>query len=268
MSRRLASLCLALLTSVGCGDDATSTTGSGGGSDGSGGGTTTASTGGAGTGGSTLDGPGPGETCDVFAQDCADPAAPKCTVDFVDPTELPSTCQAALGDAALGDLCDRPDGTPGIDTCAPGLFCGLLGQPLSNPQTRACLEDCNEPTDCGADEFCFRLGGPAAPDARLYGVCTGTCDPFDASPCPVSLTRCVPALTIAGAIGWACVPAPASAAEGEACMSDLDCGPLLGCDPASQLCAPSCDDTHPCTPPATCVYGSMVLGVCGTDPTM
>lgn len=268
MSRRIAVLWIAGLALAGCADDISSTPGNGGtggsavtdGAGGSAGDTTT--TGGAATGGAPDTGPGPGEPCDVFAQDCADPAAPKCAVDFSDPTELPSTCQPALGDDMFGELCERPDGTPGIDTCAPGLFCGFFGQPLSDPQTRQCLEDCNATSACGADRICFRLAGPAAPDARLYGVCADGCDPFSPSPCAVPLNKCVPGLAIAGDVGWTCVPAPADGAEGDACMADLDCGPLLACNPDTQACAPVCDAGHPCTAPATCVEGLSLLGLC------
>lgn len=280
MSRRIAALWFVGLALAGCGDDTSTSSGAGGAgggavTDGAGGvggkdeagGATTTSSGGAGTGGANA-GPGPGEPCDVFAQDCADPTAPKCTVDFVDPTELPSTCQAALGDDMLGDLCDRPDNTPGIDTCASGLFCAFFGQPFATPQTRQCVEDCNEASDCGADQFCYRLGGPAAPDARLYGVCAGTCDPFEASPCSIALNKCAPGLTTAGDISWTCMPAPASGAAGDACMTDLDCGPLLACDPTALQCTPTCDASHPCTAPATCTEGFGVLGLCLPGPPM
>lgn len=279
MSRRIAALWVAGLALAACGDDSPTPSGGGaggsnvtdgasgpGGADGSGGLTTT--TGGAGTGGETNAGPGPGEPCDVLAQDCADPAAPKCTVDFADPSELPSTCQPTFGSDMLGDLCERPDNTPGVDTCVPGLFCAFFGQPLSNPQTRQCVEDCNDASDCEASQFCYRLAGPPAPDARLYGVCADRCDPFDPAPCPIALNKCAASPNIAGDLAWACVPGSASGVAGDACMTDLDCAPLLACDPVALACTPTCDATHPCAAQATCTEGLGPLGLCLPGPTM
>ncbi len=51
------------------------------------------------------DGPGAGEACDVYAQDCADPAAPKCTLDFSGRVDMPTVCDKPLGKQQLGESC-------------------------------------------------------------------------------------------------------------------------------------------------------------------
>ncbi len=245
-----------------CGDDtgttgASSTTGTGG----SGGGATTSSTGGQGTGGTVLDGPGLGEACDVMAQNCADPSAPKCTLDFSDMEHLPATCQQSYGDAMLDAACTNPTMMGGIDTCAPGMICGHFQGPH-------CYAHCESQGDCPGDHYCSRINSPTDdfdPDTRLIGACLPSCEFFDASTCATGL-KCLSNTEVTGVKGFTCFTA-GTGDVGDACTKNVDCKPLLGCDLSIMTCAPFCDPTHTCPVNTACAgFSGGDIGICRGAP--
>lgn len=253
-----------------CGDD---TAPAGGQAPAGGGGTTStggeASGGQPGTGGAGGAGGAPalhptaGEACDVMEQNCVDPAAPKCVLDFSDKKELPSTCAEALGDAQLGESCTRPDGVTGQDTCAPGLLCNHIDVPASDPDGR-CRPLCDANDQCPDGEWCFRLNRldpntQFEPNTRLVGHCTVSCDGVFSDTCQPG-TKCLASNDIADTRRYSCFSSSDKPA-GEACTSNNDCAPGLGCD---QICRPFCDATHPCGSNESC--GAIPLGLCYGPP--
>jgi len=263
------SLCAAALM-AGCGDDSSATGGGGAGGASGGGGEAQAgapSTGGGGAGGAEGGAPplhpGPGEDCDLMLQNCADPAAPKCTLSNMPPGEFPSTCQELHGSAALGEDCTILDTTFGKDTCAPGLICSPIERPQGSTMT--CKPLCDSEDDCDADQFCARFNDSSMleEDTRLIGMCLNECEFFDsAGTCPAD-TKCVHGGTIEFTFGFACI-GYGGGVEGDACTSTGQCGVEMIC--RSGFCRYGCDEENPCPPGRSCNPLNSVMRVCEAPP--
>lgn len=258
---------LSLTALPACGDDTGAVAGQapsgGGGATSTGGATTGGQPGIGGSSGAAPLHPAAGEACDVMAQDCADPAAPKCVLDFSDKLELPSTCAEASGDANKDEPCTLVDGVTGHDTCAPGLFCNHIDVPASDPEGR-CRPLCDANEQCPDTEWCFRLNrhDPDTmfePDTRLVGHCTISCDGVFSDTCQPG-TKCLASNDIADTLRYSCFSSD-DKPEGATCTSNNDCAPGLGCN---QVCRPFCDAAHPCGANETC--SAVPIGLCFGPP--
>ncbi|MBK8259346.1 MAG: hypothetical protein IPK82_42665 [Polyangiaceae bacterium] len=237
---------LGLFTTACDGDEtsgsAGSTTGGSGGST-----TSTSSSGGAGgTGGMPMN-PDP---CDAVNNNCVEAEASKCTLSVDSAGAVEAHCEAPLGDAQLGEDCERPEDEFGQDTCAPGLLCAKYAKPKTDPVTRACMTLCDSANACSADEACIAFFDFS------YGVCGQQCEPFT-GPCGADPTQvCRLGVNVdhenilfCGQIG--------SKKLGDACTSNEDCGQdqaCFGSAAAGYFCRSMCDDAHLCdTPSDACV---------------
>ncbi|MFO0611573.1 MAG: hypothetical protein U0414_03220 [Polyangiaceae bacterium] len=196
--------------------------------------------------------PGPGEPCDVVAQDCADPAAPKCIVQGIPQNTPEAVCAEAFGAVAEGELCERPTNEPSIDTCAPRGFCSRGGFPTETPQRRACRDLCKTGADCPASAMCYWLTPAAAANQPAYGICIERCDPLataceDAEPG----TGCTTAVDTEGGFTTVC-DLVGTGVDGATCASPIDCAPGFTCD-GTLTCRAYCGDaTHTCPMGYTC----------------
>lgn len=251
-------------TSTSSTGSSTSTTGAGGAGLGGAGGSVGGSGGVGGAGGAK--GPGPGESCDPVAQDCADPAASKCEIDYATQPELPAKCVAPLGDAKAGEACTRPTNQAGIDTCADA-YCSMIEHPRADPQERSCRSFCNSNAMCGDGAFCSRLnvpkGGvnaPMPPGVRMLGLCVKQCDLWAPDPCAPD-TRCVPVYDVENTQGKTLCIGYGKAQQGDACSAPEDCDLGLMC--FGQVCQPDCNDKHPTCPNGmTCAANGAAIGMC------
>ena len=256
---------LSLLVSTGlltaaCGGGDTS--GSGGATTTSSGGstsTTTSDTGGGGSGGTGGAGgmavnPDP---CDPIHNDCVEAEASKCTLTLDAEQFATPMCAPPVGDAQLGEDCERPDNQPGHDTCAAGLYCGKYPKPKADPQTRACMTLCDPSNPCSADQTCIFL------TTNPYGLCAEKCEPFTGS-CGADSTRACELLrTVDGDPTFLCGP-PGSKKADEACKFFDGCEANHVCKDGA--CHPICDDAHLCgAPDDACLlfYGSPVTSAFG-----
>ena len=218
--------------------------------------------------------PGAGEHCDLFAQDCADPAAPKCRVDYSDPSYVVGICDALLGSAGNEEECERPTGQIGIDTCDKGLYCSYLGVAYSDPQKRVCRPLCDRSSMCDADEKCTVINqavGAAFPDDMPYvGYCAPSgCSLFDAASCDAGL-KCVDVAITENEPAFVCVPS-AGLTKGTACTTAYECAGGMGCmtaaGPDHNTCQPYCDSAHAtCDPGQTCTVLDLGASICQTVP--
>lgn len=194
--------------------------------------TTSATTG---TGGAAMN-PDP---CDPLAQDCVEAVASKCTVHLGDMGAISADCEAPLGDKKLDEICLRPTGEAGVDTCEKGLYCAFFGNPVSSPQQRSCLALCDAPGSCAQGKECAGIG-----DSTL-GVCGPVCAPYTAA-CGAG-TKCSVVGLVGGDAGFLCTPLGTKAA-GEACAGALECGADMGCRNfgAGFVCTSYCNDAHLC----------------------
>nr|MDQ3035303.1 hypothetical protein [Myxococcota bacterium] len=145
-----------------------------------------------------------------------------------------------IGDRARDQACVT--GGSGIDDCGAGLTCsaGSLGDDML-----VCRPICSASADCAAGEACRWYALTAPP----VGYCIPGCTLFGTE-CPAFAT-CDGATTLdaAGAIedGLAC-RAIGTTAPGEVCHRSIDCTADHSCARVGTdyVCAPLCDDTHPC----------------------
>lgn len=187
-------------------------------------------------------------TCDPIAQDCTDPARPKCSI-TVDANGTLPRCVQSLGAKKEGEACLRlgaGTAAQGHDDCARGLFCTFIGaaQALADPP-RACRRFCRADKDCGASAMCVRLDGVDPAD----GACVPTCTLFG-SDCPMGMACAYPTSDVDGADYFATCRSAGAVADGAPCASQLDCGSGSFClDPSfgnQAACTPICDANHPC----------------------
>jgi hypothetical protein len=175
-------------------------------------------------------------------QDCADEVNAKCTVEGA--TTGHTWCVPVWGDAAVGESCTRPTGTPGLDTCEVGAYCGNFGQPT--PQDRICWSLCEVQADCASEgDHCQAVGADGA------GLCIPDCEPFG-SDCN-SANQCTWTLTPEGGPVFYCAFI-GTAKEGESCASDT-CAEGLWCTTVASgvvQCRPTCDDAHACAADQRC----------------
>jgi hypothetical protein len=236
-----------------------------------------AAAGASGAAGSADAGPGAGDPCDVFMQDCVDPKAPKCTLDVTaDPIAMDSTCEPSLGTQKDHEPCERPNDSPGVDTCDKGLWCSAINHVVATPQERECRKLCKASSECSTGEACVRLNdsdpsGNYPAGTRIVGACFDTCpDIFDQSNC-VADHKCLsdfePDLKTMVTI---CLPA-GTAKVGESCKANDDCAGAAGCmlDPGPDhgTCQPWCDNSahKTCAAGQTCLgFQNEAFGICAT----
>lgn len=198
-------------------------------------GTTTSTTGTGGAGGAAMN-PDP---CDPLAQDCVEALASKCTIHLGDTGALSAACEAPLGDKKLDEICQRPTGEAGVDTCEKGLYCAFYGNPASSPQQRSCLALCDTLGSCAQGKECAGIGD------NTLGICAPVCAPYTAA-CGAG-TKCGVQGLVGGDAGFICTPLGTKAA-GEACAGALECGADMGCRNfgAGFVCTAYCNDAHLC----------------------
>ncbi len=229
----------------------------------------------------TLDAVDPGTSligyaaaCDIDAQDCG--AGKRCT--FADDGGAVKRTCVDLADqpAAQDEVCTRPNGLLGHDTCAAGLFCSFYGgRHLSGSgdtatYERVCSPLCAAADDCGEQGRCMYLSD------SLYermGYCRPSCaDPFGTS-CGDD-QKCAPQARIEGGFITTLICTPAGpAAAGEGCTYNTDCGVGHACAQnanAALVCTPYCDAAHACAPGYQCDPLSLDepvlgLGLCRPD---
>jgi hypothetical protein len=109
------------------------------------------------------------DLCHPVRQTCRGELS-KCTVLFSAVGLWAAECVEDLGDDGVGESCERPTGTAGIDTCAPGLYCAFWELPRSNPQERICQILCENDDDCPDTDSCYGIG-----TSETFGVCLTRC---------------------------------------------------------------------------------------------
>lgn len=204
------------------------------------------------------------DPCDAIVQDCVEADASKCAVfpsEVDESAEL--TCVEPLGDADTHESCVRPNGIAGEDTCAAGHYCAWWGQPVSDPQSRQCLELCDvlNPCEDGGD-VCVTLS-----QLEQIGVCGPGCDPLAGGECGEGQS-CVLDGVLSTTTSWDFhCSIVGSGAEGDACQADFECGEDLSCvRPSGEpefACTAICTDADPCAGDQGCVslvddYGACV----------
>jgi hypothetical protein len=198
------------------------------------------------------------EACDVNAQDCPDPARPKCTRVAVDSAgTVASSCVPLAGEKKQGEPCESlgdinrdslDDPAYGADDCGPGLACSLA--------FKYCRTYCAKDTDCPRDHGCSDVG------AESYGFCERACTLF-ADGCPAGQACSL----VPGKVNpvTSCVPA-GTGPQGSACATARDCAPGSTC--AFGTCQPICDASHPCPDGRACVALAGLsggVGYCGCE---
>lgn len=193
--------------------------------------------------------PPPAPTCDLTAGLCD---GGHCVLAAGDDGWTGARCLPAVPDAtgAEGELCTRPDGLVGLDTCAEGLICAFWGQPAGEPQPRTCHSYCREGSDCGQDEVCVAIG-----NAGHGGGCAPGCDPLDADACGEGLVCSRVGSWLPLGVGYIC-NFGGDKGRGEACVS-FDCAAGLDCKNVNGVgaqCLPRCRPSEGgCPPDSRCV---------------
>lgn len=253
---------MSAIACVGCGDDdetgssGTGASGTGGTSDGGSGATSTGGTGGTGGSGGFGGTPVNPDPCDVFAQDCVEADASKCSVTFTpDESQNPPSCQEA-GDAAIGEVCERPTGEPGIDTCDVGGYCAFWSSNGGERTCHAFCDDTNPCTEAGYD--CFLMGTSGGPVGVCALQCTALgdeCDGLTGSSCKYWSNPGVDGM-------FMCAPDGAGAL-GDPCLQPQECGAGSTCILANgaSTCRGICDTSND-----TCAASSKCQALPGTDP--
>jgi hypothetical protein len=191
-------------------------------------------------------------TCDPVTNDgCGD--RDKCAMVQQDAGWYAMTCvPLAASPVASFEICTRPNGTPGEDTCDEGNFCAFWGLPLSTPQERWCLPTCGANADCGENQACLTFTD-TLPD---HGACSSTCDPFDADSCAENLNCASGRRDSDGNVPWTCNRfGPAVAGDYctpgfDGCSRGLTCGYSI--EDGLARCGAPCDNAHPCSGGRTC----------------
>jgi hypothetical protein len=205
--------------------------------------------------------------CDPLKQDCG--MGMKCTY-TLDPNNMQSlaqTCQPVTGNAGMDQPCTRDSmGDPGIDSCAAGFFCSVIGWGgnMANPD-RHCNKTCALDSDCPANHKCF-------PRSDTDGDCIRVCNLGDTT-CGNGL-GCATVLqdidaTMQNPDIFLTCRGLGTGGPADPCTEDANCGEGLLCDTQGDMtCALRlCDDTHMCPdiPDAglSCMpFATGSLGVC------
>lgn len=180
--------------------------------------------------------------CNVVAQGCADAGSACVPIqESAGPANIVTTGCVPLGDAPT--TVDAPcNAAPGALTCKAGLMCI---KDAAKGDGGHCKKLCVAAGDCPAGQACT-----IASTAPKGGVCFPSCSPFAAvgadGACAVG-QACMPlAVSDAAAervMGARCVPT-AGGKAGDACGAGANCENGAVC--VAKLCAPLCDDAHPC----------------------
>lgn len=170
-------------------------------------------------------------------------AGERCAWGLVDPTtHRPGTrCVTESGTLAAGESCTLDvavsfsDGSSfRTSRCGAGLGCAPYG-----PDAGRCVVPCDA-VGCPAGQLCPGLGEECIADVR--------CDPITGAPCAAD--QDCEGITTWGA-GWSFVYVCRDrGGVGDACSSDWDCEPSLGCT-SSGRCATTCDPTWYPVPPGS-----------------
>ena len=176
------------------------------------------------------------QSCDVFAQDCAD--GHKC-VPLFDPTFEGYACVPITGDGGAGEGCTIDDPAAGNDDCDATGFCFGYDQALAGGTCHPfCTGDLTDPMCIDGWDCAVSATGPA--------LCLELCDPL--------ADECEPGRTCAFANQlFTCVPGSLAGLEGDPCMFIGDCAVGLVC--VDDLAFPGCAGEGCCTP-----YCSLMVG--------
>jgi hypothetical protein len=204
--------------------------------------------------------------CDPIKQDC--PTGQKCTY-ISDPNSmgLVAACVPVTGTQGFEMPCDRDaNGDPGMDNCAPGFFCSVIGWPgtTTNPQ-RHCNQLCATTSDCPANHNCI-------PRTDSNGDCVRNCGGLGSTSCGAGLACAEPeqdiGSTMMNPIVFLTCRTAGSGGPADACMEDAECQALFLCDNNEGTCALQlCDDSHMCPDndagiSCSSFTGADPLGVC------
>lgn len=185
--------------------------------------------------------------CDVKAQDCE--RGQRCVYALSEEGYVVRCVAEAPEAAPVGEACTRPEGIPGEDTCAPGLFCAFWGLPRTEPQRRVCRRYCLAPEDCADGEVCRGIG------SREVGACVPRCDLFDPEGSCPDETSCEPTLSVEWGEAVPACTFVGSAGAGEDCARAF-CQPGLTClTPAhtrGPRCVAFCRDDESCPEGTRC----------------
>jgi len=198
---------------------------------------------GVGAGGATG---GPPTPCSLVAQDCVDPALPKCDTSLSGAVCMPD------GIVAVGASCNDGD-------CKKGAICASIGLPTIFPGpgflgAAVCRATCSAAKPC-ADPAMFCASatpvGLCVPACKpLSGDCVGgTCARLEYDPSFSSHATCRP-------VG------PGSV--GDPCSNDQQCGKdqLCMAVKGSSACRALCDATHPCASGSCSPVAGSNVSVC------
>ncbi len=182
--------------------------------------------------------------CDPVDDDCPD--GTRCTYTSEAARNGIATCTPA-GDAALGEVCTRPDGEVGYDTCAAGGVCVNYAVARDGENfVRVCRAWCRDDAGCAEGELCRRFDAfePA-------GLCVPACDPIDGA-CDGDL-MCAPVPRFGDiAWGYSCQHPFDGPGAGETCLGISACPTGYACAPSTATCDPVCSDDAPCPDGSVC----------------
>ena len=193
--------------------------------------------------------------CDPVAQNCPNPAAPKCELTVSGGGggggAMIVTMCVADGTAGEGQPCTIDMNTGG-DDCQKGLRCTSRG---SADGSTVCRKYCGADTDCSQGDKCSTLlgggGGGGGGGGLVVGTCIPTCAMYGTTcgagaTCGSILTDIASTMTMRKSF-LACRPS-GSAALFAACTTSTDCGDNATCARIAGVrsCQPLCDDNNVC----------------------
>lgn len=141
-----------------------------------------------------------------------------------------------------GPGCDPPGTYPVGSLCTVNQDCETGAGCIkgAGDPTGVCRPYCLDPSTCGPEERCVRLG----PTGGVAGACETVCDPITQDGCPTSL-QCVLTNTPVEPSGDRTVvtgcAAPGTATVGASCGFGVECEPGAACDSAASICRTICD---------------------------
>ncbi len=208
------------------------------------------------------------ESCDTVTQDC-EAETDKCSVNVEVPATgavWSTTCRPITGSLELGAMCMRDPsvGNPGVgkDNCAEGLYCTARGNPDGDvtPEARVCRRFCQSTAGCtggGANFTCMQLTTNLTP---ATGICIDSCAPLGTGTC-VEGAWCTPQSDIQGMTKGECTEAGTAEVNTE-CAGTITCGANLICvtstmgETMTNVCRAVCDlaatPAFPCAMGETC----------------
>lgn len=194
--------------------------------------------------------------CDVVAQDCGE--GKRCVATLAGDADTRACIAAAASPVGAGEVCVRPNGVLGEDTCAVGYDCTLYGGVRTGGTNaaptydRVCSRYCDPRGGC-EDGACIAITSTGGPN--LTGVCRPTCDLFGDT-CGAGQV-CALRRSVAGAITRPVCTPKGTTALGQPCSSSGDCqsgacAPKRDV-PTEAICVAYCDASRACGEGLACV---------------